>query len=227
MNAAIIDDIPVDIQADHLYQLLRIKPESAVAARLDRLLNEALAIARPTAACTLSAVEREGEDRMRLDGIPFRSRVLSVNLQNCRRAFPFLATCGRELDSWSRNITGTLEAYWADTIAMLALGAAISAVEKHVKNAYQAGETSTMNPGSLKDWPLEEQKSLFALLGDAGAAMGIALTENNLMVPLKSVSGIAFESGEKFYNCQLCPRPNCPGRRAPYDGRLYADKYAG
>ncbi len=28
-----------------------------------------------------------------------------------------------------------------------------------------------------------------------------------------------------FERCQLCQRENCPGRRAPYDGKLYIRKY--
>lgn len=82
-----------------------------------------------------------------------------------------------------------------------------------------------MNPGSLEDWPLREQHNLFSLLGDSCEAIGVRLTKSAMMVPLKSMSGIEFESGEKFFNCQLCPREKCPGRRAPYDAQLYAAKY--
>jgi len=43
--------------------------------------------------------------------------------------------------------------------------------------------------------------------------------------PLKSVSGIQFVSEEGFVNCSLCPRENCPGRRADYDAGLYDVRY--
>jgi len=38
-----------------------------------------------------------------------------------------------------------------------------------------------MNPGSLEDWPLTEQRVLFALLGDPQAAIGVRLTDSLLM----------------------------------------------
>jgi len=66
---------------------------------------------------------------------------------------------------------------------------------------------------------------LFALLGDATEAVGVRLLDSLLMTPTKSVSGIRFPTEERFESCQLCPRPDCPGRRAPYDATLYERKY--
>ncbi len=45
------------------------------------------------------------------------------------------------------------------------------------------------------------------------------------MVPTKSVSGILFPAEESFASCQLCPRENCPNRRAPYDPELFDRKF--
>ena len=45
------------------------------------------------------------------------------------------------------------------------------------------------------------------------------------MVPTKSVSGILFPAEETFASCQLCPRDDCPNRRAPYDPELFERKY--
>ena len=83
-----------------------------------------------------------------------------------------------------------------------------------------------MNPGSLADWPLEQQAELFEVLGDVRGAVGVELTESCLMIPIKSVSGIRFSTEVQFENCQLCPRDVCPGRRAPYDPELHERKYS-
>ena len=82
-----------------------------------------------------------------------------------------------------------------------------------------------MNPGSLADWPLSEQRVLFALLGDTQDAIGVQLTSSLLMVPTKSVSGIIYPTAETFASCQLCPRRGCPNRRAAYDPQLFEQKY--
>jgi hypothetical protein len=39
------------------------------------------------------------------------------------------------------------------------------------------------------------------------------------------VSGILFPTEETFASCQLCPREDCPNRRAPYDAELFERKY--
>jgi hypothetical protein len=82
-----------------------------------------------------------------------------------------------------------------------------------------------MSPGSLGEWPLSQQRPLFASLGDVAGAIGVRLSESLLMVPAKSVSGVCFPTEESFESCQLCPREDCPGRRAPYDETLYDRKY--
>jgi hypothetical protein len=225
LRAIIIENIPFNVQTDHLFPLLKIKSGSKFAKRLTGLLETALNIARPKVAFKLSAVEREDAGEVLLDGVCFQSKVLQVNLKDCRRAFPFVATCGMELHDWSQTIRDSLESFWADTVCMLALGASLETFKKQVNGMFKTGKTSTMNPGSLADWPLTEQLKLFSLLGDSCEAIGVRLTLSAMMVPLKSVSGIEFESGEKYYNCQLCPRDKCPGRRANYDENLFAAKY--
>ena len=225
MKATIIDFIPFDVKTEHLYPLLKIKSGTTLAGRLDSLLEAAVKLARPKAAYTLSGVEHGDEGVVLIDDVGFKSKVLQVNLRDCRRAFPFVATCGVELDTWSKTFDNALELFWADTINMLALGVAMEALKKHINDFFETGMTSSMNPGSLSDWPLNEQHKLFSLLGESIGAIGVRLTQNAMMVPLKSVSGIEFESGEKFYNCQLCPREKCPGRRAPYDEHLFSVKY--
>ena len=96
---------------------------------------------------------------------------------------------------------------------------------EHMDQRYRLGNASTMSPGRLADWPMAEQRNLFALLGDTEEAIGVRLTDSLLMVPTKSVSGIRFPTQESFESCQLCPRERCPGRLAPYDEALYDKKY--
>jgi hypothetical protein len=77
-----------------------------------------------------------------------------------------------------------------------------------------------MSPGSLEDWPIEQQRPLFSLLGNVEASIGVKLNKSLLMIPRKSVSGVYFPNEVTFYNCQLCPRERCEGRKAPYTEEL-------
>ena len=82
-----------------------------------------------------------------------------------------------------------------------------------------------MNPGSLEDWPIQQQTQVFELLGDPLRDVGVRLTDSFLMVPIKSVSGIRYPTETSFESCQLCPREKCTGRRAPYDPELWRKRY--
>jgi hypothetical protein len=225
VNAIPLNEIVFRPELASVLQKLRVKEGTRSAREVEDLLTEAQAVARPKALYRVAYVDQEAEDSVRIGGQTFKSRVLRVNLEPVHRVFPFVATCGTELDEWSSSIDGMLEGYWADAIKEMALRSAMHALGEHLQQRFRPGRMSRMNPGSLQDWPLREQRKLFALLGDPEDAIGVRLTESLIMVPLKSVSGIWFPTEVDFASCQLCPREGCPGRRAPYDQTLLDTKY--
>lgn len=225
MTTETIANIAFQPSLDLLQEKLRIKPGSSYVKRLETLTAEAQAAARPRALYRVALVDEKGEDFVVLDGVRFSSRILRVNLEPAHRVFPYAATCGVELHEWAESLDDMLERYWADVICELALRSADEALDTHLAQRFQPGQTSSMNPGSLGDWPLREQRALFELLGNPEEKIGVRLLKSCLMVPSKSVSGIQFPTEEGFASCQLCPRIDCSGRRAPYDSELYERKY--
>ena len=79
-----------------------------------------------------------------------------------------------------------------------------------------------MSPGSgdVQIWSIEDQRPLFAILGDVKSAIGVTLTESLLMQPNKSLSGIRYPSEIDFRTCKLCHKENCPTRQMPLDEKL-------
>ena len=225
MPPVVLDNIAFQPELASLMREFRLKEGTSPAARLERVAGDAQAAAKPKAIYRVAFIESKGEDHVVVDGITFTSRVLRVNLEEVHRVFLYVATCGREMYDWARSMDDMLESYWADKLMEMALGSARQALTTHLQDTFYLGHLSRMNPGSLKDWPLKEQRNLFALLGDTEDSIGVELTENLIMIPLKSVSGISFPAEADFASCQLCPREGCPGRRAPYDATLYERKY--
>jgi hypothetical protein len=225
MNSLTMDNIPFRMDTGQLHRSLRIKEGSEFAARPNLLVDQARAIGRPKAHYEVAFIESRGDDHVMIDGVMLTSRVLRVNLEKAHRAFPFVATSGTELEEWSKSFDDLLEKYWVDAIKEMALRVALEHLTDHLIHRFQPGKIARMNPGSLPDWPLPEQRPLFALLGKGPEAIGIKLADSFLMTPIKSVSGIWFPTEESFESCQLCPREKCPGRRAPYDSDLYDRKY--
>lgn len=225
MSETVLDAIPFELDLDALFKRVRIKGESSYAEDLRRLADEAERIARPRAFYRVVFVDPVDHDRIAVDGVTLTSRVLRVNLDQIQRVFPYVATCGVELERWASELDGMMERYWSEEIRMLALRAANRALTQHLSQCYRLDTLSSMSPGSLGDWPLREQRALFRILGDTAAAVGVRLRDSLLMVPSKSVSGIYFPTEATFESCQLCPRERCPQRRAPYDENLYEEQY--
>ena len=225
MDPTILDPIPFELDLESLKKTLRVRESSSLVADLEQMASDASSVASPKAMYKISLVESSGDDQVVVDEVKFTSRVLRVNLEDTHRVFPYVATCGVELDEWAWAMDGDLHRYWADGMAALALESAHQALETHLAAMFGLDQTSEMNPGSLPDWPLKEQRSLFRLLGDPQGAIGVSLSESYLMRPLKSVSGLLFATEEKFVSCQLCPREDCVGRRADYDQALQEHKY--
>ncbi len=213
----ILNDIPFRIELPQLARDLHIRQAHETVAELEQLIAAAAALGRPKGIYRESPVREKGDGFVALEGITFRSRILRINLERESKAYPFIVTCGRELDEWYNNQNEELKRFWAGKIAESALESAVQTFQEKIKSEYHLPDVAMMNPGSLDDWPVEEQPKLFGLLGDVTGMIGVELTETNLMKPVKSISGILFANETNYVNCRFCPKTNCPGRRAAFD----------
>jgi hypothetical protein len=228
MELAVIDAIEFDIDTDKLAEELHVGVGGQdMFDAFHRIVDEALAIARPKAAYKLVSFDKGDDNTVVIDGTTLKSLVLSHHLEDVYRVFPFVATCGRELMEWAKTKTDMMERFFADSIMDRALMRAAIHLGKHLQDVYKLEKAGTMTPGSLDDWPIQEQIPLFEILGDIKGTIGVRLTEGLMMEPVNSVSGIIFPSEEGFEECSLCPREDCPKRRAPYEEHLYETRYGG
>jgi hypothetical protein len=104
------------------------------------------------------------------------------------------------------------------------LTVAASRLVEHLTQRFLLSKTAAMSPGSgdVDVWPIEQQKELFALLGDVKQQIGVELTDSYLMWPNKTISGIRFATQVDFRSCQVCRRENCSNRAAALDEALWA-----
>ncbi len=225
MDSFRLDNIPIKFDMEGLTKTLRLKEGSRQLEKLKSMVAEAQSVGKPKAFYREAFVDSKGDDYVIIDGIRFSSRVMRVNLDPVYRVFPYVATCGLEMEEWSRKFEDILEKYYADVLKEAVLRMGFRRLSEHVVEQTGIPHLARMNPGSLADWPLSEQKHLFAMLGEGPQSIGIQLTDSFLMLPIKSVSGMWFPTEATYENCQLCPREKCPGRRAPYDRDLYEKKY--
>jgi hypothetical protein len=202
---------------------VHVAPESDDAATVTALLDQARAVARPKALYTEAFVEGRGDDSIQIAGLTFTSRMLRRKLDAVERVFPYVATCGHELDGVALPAGDVLVSFWWDTIKAEVLAAARAHLVAYLTDRFRLGQTARMSPGSgdVDVWPIEQQRELFALLGGVTPAIGVILTESCLMIPNKSVSGLLFATEHDFYTCQVCHRDLCSNRKAPFDTAVW------
>jgi len=214
----VLDDVEVQLTREDVLKAMKVrKTPDSLLTLVDDVLARCLAVARPKAMYRVYYVASRAESSISLGDETFNSKVLSQNLNGIQRVFPFVATCGVEVDTVELGGADMMTSYCAETVRMQLLLKARRRLDAHLKETYSLPQLSRMAPGSLPDWPLPEQVPLFRLLGDTADLVGVRLTDKHLMIPIKSVSGIAFPTEVRFESCQLCPRAVCEGRRAPYD----------
>jgi hypothetical protein len=215
-----IENIPIRFSIEEIKGALRTQN----AEQVQNLLDIALPLIRARAVYRVCFIEEKLENALVLERIRLTSQVLRKNLDEVGRVFPYVVTIGSELEERACGSKDLLENYYLDLIGNMALRKSRDYLEGHLRSRFALDGMSFMSPGSLPDWPIEEQRQLFSILQGIEQSIGVRLNESLLMIPRKSVSGIYFPTEIKFYSCQLCPREICEGRKAPYDEAL-AKKY--
>ena len=146
MEPIILDQILCTITAEEVAPKLHIEQGTEDYEALAGLVAKACRIARPKAVYTTSYITGRGSDFMLLDAVRMDSRVMPVNLAKVHRVFPYVATCGTEVDEWSEGITDMLYHWWTDTIKIHVLHKAIAALNTRLKDGLRLGTLSNMNP---------------------------------------------------------------------------------
>jgi cobalamin-dependent methionine synthase I len=156
------------------------------------------------------------------DSVVFESKVIASLCKRCDKVAVFVLTIGSYLEEMvdylienGLVVQGTV----LDAIGSSAAEQMAELIQDRIKNVVGMKEqciSRRFSPGYC-DWDVSQQEMIFKILNDDTA--GITLTDEYLMIPRKSVSGIIgigdLDSGVEQYNpCVTCVKKDCPGRRA-------------
>jgi hypothetical protein len=222
-----LEDIPFSLNTEILLEKYRIRPGSDDARAFVELVGKVQEIGKPKALYCDSFIDEKGDDSVIIDGVRFTSTALRRNLDSVERVFPYVATCGREVDSIGVSEEDILRKIWLFMLKGVLLETAMERMYEHINTHRRVAKLSTINPGSgdVAVWPIEQQKELFSIFKDVEKLIGVRLTESLLMIPDVSVSGILFPTETDFQSCQLCHRDHCPNRRAPFSQEVWESIY--
>ncbi|MGD2125094.1 MAG: hypothetical protein PVG99_03385 [Desulfobacteraceae bacterium] len=211
--------IPVSLDLEEIRRRLRIKREKDLE-KVKAFVEVAQPLISARAVYGVCYIEARLRDAIIIDGVRFTSKVLRKHLDKVERVFPYVVTIGGQLEQKARGYADLLDKYFFDIIGNVAVVAARKHLEDIFRSKFGLRGISTMSPGSLKDWPIEEQRPLFSILGNVETSIGVKLNQHLFMMPAKSLSGIYFPTEIPFFSCQLCPRQKCPSRKAIYNENL-------
>ena len=216
-------NIPYSLDLTDLLKQLHIESGSSSAREFEALLDTAQEIARPKALYKESFIDQKGSDTVTLEGMVFRSPALRHNLEQVNRVFPYIATCGTEVDDIAASKDDILKQVCLYTIKLNLLETSIQFIRDEINQRFKFSKLSSMNPGSGEAtmWPIEQQQELFSIFGDVQGQIGVKLLPSFLMQPDISASGIFFPAETTFQNCQLCQRENCEYRSADFNEALW------
>jgi hypothetical protein len=194
--------------------------------RVDTLARDATDLLQPRISYrrfNLTAVSPGG---IKLDGgAHFKSPKLAKAFARAEAVYCFVATVGPAIDMEVQR--RMQQRRYADAYVLDAMGS--TSAENVVEQFYQRtaremaksgrGVTLRFSPGYC-DWPLGQQKDLFALFSDH-PPLKVELSRSCLMSPRKSVSGIfgilpaGIPGAPPAYNpCSACNNRDCIARRS-------------
>lgn len=219
----VLADFPYSLDLPNLHLQLKIDPATENGEAFDSFLQQVEEIARPKAVYLDSFIEFKGEDSVIFEGSTFYSPALRLNLAKVNRIFPYIATCGSEIDSFEIEKGDLVRQMWLYTIKLNLLQLSLQAIKQDIRRRNKFSKLSSMNPGSgdFSVWPIEQQQLLFSIFGGAEAGIGVKLTPSLMIQPDISTSGIFFPAETTYQNCQLCKRQDCDYRQAAFDQKLW------
>lgn len=221
-------DIDMDIKVDmkdvcrYLGYSPDVEPSARIASLLDEHIDTARNLIRPSYSYIIKNIKAIVGSRVFVEGpIVFKSEAIARLLERCEKVAVFILTIGGRLDEtvrWLADSEQIVEAYVLDAIGSSVTEGLANSVQGRIREVAHAQGLCISRrfcPGYC-DWDISQQEMVFRTMNSEYS--GVLLTDDYLMVPEKSMSGIigigSCDNGVESYSpCATCDKRACPGRR--------------
>jgi hypothetical protein len=133
----ILDNIPVRIDLESMVKRMRLRSRNeGIEENIRELIGLARAVARPKAVFKISPVEKKNGDSLEIDGVRFTSRVLRVNLDEIDTVYPYVVTCGREVDEIDIPPHEFMRFYLMDQIKEMLVHSSLSYLHDYLREKH-------------------------------------------------------------------------------------------
>lgn len=189
----------------------QVRPE--ITEQAARAIDLAMQLIEPAFVLDRFPVGQAGGNRVKVGKIELNMGVNACLLEQAEEVVIYVTTIGGKLEKAVNDLSrgGNLElGYWLDCAGVLALNAVDREVWTLVESMAEQqgyGVGMSLSPGSLKGWPVEEQRGLCSLLDTN--RVGVAVNASSLLVPYKSASnligmGKGYNSARVLPACDYC-----------------------
>jgi cobalamin-dependent methionine synthase I len=199
------------------------RPSNRITSLVDDYIENYHNLVESTYSYTFRSIESVEGDCVTIgDSVVLESKVIANLCKKCDKLAVFILTIGSYLEEMVEYLIENglvVQGTVLDAIGSSAAEQMAGLIEERIKNvAEMKGQciSRRFSPGYC-DWDVSQQEMIFKILNDDTA--GVMITDEYLMLPRKSVSGIIgigdLDSGADEYNpCRTCVKEDCPGRRA-------------
>lgn len=223
-----VGEFEIELKKEDVCQVLGYRhggePTGSISSLIDDELREAHQLVEASSFYQLMDVEEISPPTVVLGNgirISVTGEILSRVLSPCQMATVFVSSIGLPLENRVAELLEEgelLRGYILDAIGSTAANAAASYLRERIRDlasAEGAEITFRLSPGHC-DWDITEQKVLFEVIDSAKT--GVELSDDCLMTPRKSVSGlIGLGWGDRetirLAPCHYCTKKDCPNRR--------------
>jgi hypothetical protein len=229
----VVDQVTTEIDRGEVYRYLGYPagqiPKRSMQSIIDEWIDTAATLAMPRAVYLVLPVEEISARKVKLrlprQSVVFRGAIGEF-LGPSQFIAPFIATAGAAVEALASErlkCGDALASLVVNAVGAERAEAAESAVLDELRHHFvPTGIAATLpySPGYC-GMALTEQRQLFSLF--SGQTAGVVLTEECLMQPLKSVSGLIGLGPAELVQvhgvpCDRCELYNCAMRRTSHDG---------
>ena len=134
----VLNSIPVNLDLETVLKRMHVRNRSeSIVKNVREMIEIARPIAKPKAVYEVSHVDKKNGDSLEIGDVRFTSRVLRVNLDKVERVFPYVVTCGRELDEIDIPSHDLMKCYFMDQIKETVVVLAREYLEDYLKGKYE------------------------------------------------------------------------------------------
>lgn len=221
METKLIEHIEVHVTKEDVLRKMGMPTDHRFGSAIAEVIEEYKPLANGKLLYGEARIEARTEDTITIGGVVFTGKDLVDALQNVDVVYPYICTCGREINDAAMNCKDLVKMFYLDNIAHFYL-LEPSVVLSDILDNQIGHRTTNMTPGSFENWGLDQNIPIFKLLNN-GEGLDISLNDNGIMYPAKSVAGIRFATVDCEKKCSICRKRDCKDRVEDFSRVVYED----